>query len=191
MIKVKDWILVHGFALLHAAVVITCYFLGVPDTLILTLITMAMVVLLCLKKELSVEFTAVTIILANIFGYLLGTLFAKLFHVFSAPDVVAHPLASFLTTEGIGWVLVWLVYKLKPAHAKKEVSWKENLGITRSPLKAMIEYRDLAILSKDLAEIRRDYAVPQDLEAFRLNFNRDKALEQFEKYGFKSLLDKI
>ena len=70
-------------------------------------------------------------------------------------------------------------------------SWKENLGITRSPLKAMIEYRDLAILSKDLAEIRRDYAVPQDLEAFRLNFNRDKALEQFEKYGFKSLLDKI
>ena len=70
-------------------------------------------------------------------------------------------------------------------------SWKENRGITRSPLKAMIEYRDLAILSKDLAEIRRDYAVPQDLEAFRLNFNRDKALEQFEKYGFKSLLDKI
>ena len=128
MIKVKDWILVHGFALLHAAVVITCYFLGVPDTLILTLVTMAMVVLLCLKKDLSVEFTAVTIILANIFGYLLGTLFAKLFHVLSAPDVVAHPLASFLTTEGIGWVLVWLVYKRKPAREKKEVSWKENLG---------------------------------------------------------------
>ena len=55
----------------------------------------------------------------------------------------------------------------------------------------MLEYRDMAFLSKDLAQIRRDYEVPQDLEAFRLNFNRDKALAQFEKYGFRSLMDKI
>ena len=70
-------------------------------------------------------------------------------------------------------------------------TWKEDLGITRSPLKAMMEYRDMAFLSKDLAMIRRDYEIPKDLDAFRINFNKDKATEQFEKYGFKSLLDKL
>ena len=70
-------------------------------------------------------------------------------------------------------------------------SWKEDLGITRSPMKALVEYRDMAFLSKDLAEIRRDYPIEKSLEDFRINFDRDKALKEFTKYGFKSLIDKI
>jgi DNA polymerase-1 len=70
-------------------------------------------------------------------------------------------------------------------------SWKESLGISRSPMKALTEYRDMAFLSKDLAQIRRDYKIPEDLEEFRIKFNREEALKQFENYGFKSLMDKI
>ena len=70
-------------------------------------------------------------------------------------------------------------------------SWKESLGISRSPMKALTEYRDMAFLSKDLAQIRRDYKIPGDLEEFRIKFNREEALKQFENYGFKSLMDKI
>lgn len=128
MIKVMDWVLVHGFALLHAAVVVACYFIGIPDALILTLLTMTMVVLLCLKKNLSVEFTAVTIILANIIGFFLGTLLAKLFHLFLAEDFIVHSIATFLTTEGIGWLLIMSINKLNPKRAKEEAAWKENLG---------------------------------------------------------------
>ncbi len=69
--------------------------------------------------------------------------------------------------------------------------WKEELGISRSPMKALNEYRDMAILSKDLAMIRRDYPFDQKLEDFELKFDKDKAKEQFEKYGFKSLLEKL
>ncbi len=69
--------------------------------------------------------------------------------------------------------------------------WKEELGISRSPLKALIEYRDMALLSKDLAEIRKDYPFGVDLDGFRLNIDKSKAKEQFEKYGFKSLMDKL
>ena len=69
--------------------------------------------------------------------------------------------------------------------------WKENLGISRSPMKALTEYKDLAILSKDLAEIRRDYPFEQSLDDFKINFDKDKAKAQFEKFGFKSLLEKI
>jgi DNA polymerase-1 len=69
--------------------------------------------------------------------------------------------------------------------------WKEELGITRSPLKALNTYRDMGLLSKELAMINRDYPVPDELDAFRISFDREKALEQFGKYGFKSLVEKL
>ena len=71
------------------------------------------------------------------------------------------------------------------------VYWKENLGISRSPMKALTEYRDMAFLSKDLAMIRRDYDFNKQLDDFKININVDKAKEQFTKYGFKSLMEKI
>lgn len=67
--------------------------------------------------------------------------------------------------------------------------WKDELGITRSPMKALIEYRDTALLSKDLAEIRRDYPFDQSLEDFRIRYDEEAAREQFKKYGFKSLMN--
>ena len=70
-------------------------------------------------------------------------------------------------------------------------SWKEELGITRSPMKALVEYRDLAVLSKDLAEIRRDYLIDLSLDDFRIKINKDKAKQLFEEYGFKSLIEKL
>ncbi len=69
--------------------------------------------------------------------------------------------------------------------------WKEDLGISRSPMKALVTYRDMALLSKDLARICRDYPVPDSLDAFRISFNKEKALEEFNRYGFKSLIEKL
>ena len=69
--------------------------------------------------------------------------------------------------------------------------WKENLGISRSPMKALTEYRDMAFLSKELAQIRRDYDTGRDLEDFRININKDRAKELFLEYGFKSLIEKL
>ncbi len=69
--------------------------------------------------------------------------------------------------------------------------WKDDLGISRSPMKALSQYRDMAFLSKDLAKIRRDYDTGKPLEDFRINIDKDKAKELFLKYGFKSLIEKI
>lgn len=69
--------------------------------------------------------------------------------------------------------------------------WKDDLGISRSPMKALSQYRDKAFLSKDLAKIRRDYDTGKSLEDFRINIDKDKAKELFLKYGFKSLIEKI
>ncbi len=69
--------------------------------------------------------------------------------------------------------------------------WKESLNISRSPMKALTENREMAFLSKDLASIRRDYPVSENLSDFEIKFDRQKAITEFEKYGFKSLMDKI
>ncbi|WP_051226759.1 5'-3' exonuclease [Butyrivibrio sp. MC2013] len=77
--------------------------------------------------------------------------------------------------------------------AKKALaaSWKEELGVTRSPIKAMIENREIARLSKDLATIRTDYPLDKSLDDLAINIDKDRLRESFEHYGFKSLMDKI
>ena len=55
----------------------------------------------------------------------------------------------------------------------------------------MIQYKELALLSKDLATIRRDYEFDKSLDDFKIRIDADKAKSEFEKYGFKSLTDKI
>ena len=61
--------LIHGFAALHVAVVVACALLGWPDSLLLTALTMFMTVVICLRRNLTVEFTAVCVVLVNILGY--------------------------------------------------------------------------------------------------------------------------
>lgn len=98
-------------------------------------------------------------------------------------------LAEYDTVEGIYEAIDACADEKEQKELAKK--WKEELGISRSPLKALIEYRDLAILSKDLARIRKDYPFAKTLDDFELNIDKNKSKEQFEKYGFKSLMEKL
>lgn len=102
-----SWI-IHIFALLHAVVALACRLGGIEDELLLTILTMTMALLICLKRELNIEFTAASIIVANIIGYMLGNIGAALFQTFIHSTYAVHPLATFLTTEALGWSLVGL-----------------------------------------------------------------------------------
>lgn len=125
MKQIRTAYIIHGFAALHAVVTILCTYTGVPDSLILTILTMLMTVLICLKRSLSVEFTAIYVVLANILGYVLGNLGAQ---VFSLPSsLLSHVLATFLTTEILGWSLD-LFARTYHAPANRKESWKKDLG---------------------------------------------------------------
>ena len=99
-------IIIHGFALLHALVTILCLAGGVPDTALLTLLTIAMTVLLGLRYSLTMEITALTVVLVNITGFFLGTLGARLLNHFLPESLWTHAAATFLTTEILGWTMV-------------------------------------------------------------------------------------
>ena len=96
------WI-VAGFAAAHAVTAAVLGTMHINDELLLTLLTMAMTVLLCFRRDLNIEITAACAILVNVLGFLLGTeggyIFGKLLHNTTA----ARTAATFLTTLILGF----------------------------------------------------------------------------------------
>ena len=99
------WI-IHIFAGLHAAVALLCRLGGVEDELLLTILTMAMVLLICVRKAFGAEFTASSVIVANIIGYLLGNASATLLSNVIPSAIVTPAVATAITTEILGWSIV-------------------------------------------------------------------------------------
>ncbi len=66
--------------------------------------------------------------------------------------------------------------------------WKNSLGISRSPIKALKEYKDSAFLSKDLATIRRNCTLSNSLNDMNV---KNVDMEKFRKLclglGMKTL----
>ena len=106
MRKVSVTWIIHIFAVLHAVVTITCRLAGLEDELLLTLLTMTMILLLCIKRGLNIELTASSIIIANILGYILGNAGAGIFALLLNSQYLVHALASVFTTEILGWSMV-------------------------------------------------------------------------------------
>lgn len=99
--------IIHLFAVLHAVVALSCHLAGINDELVLTLLTIVLIVLICLKRGLNVEFTAASVIVVNVIGYLLGTGGAQLIELLLHAPPVVHAVSTFITTEILGWSIVW------------------------------------------------------------------------------------
>lgn len=98
----EGWI-IQLFAFLHLGVALGCRAAGLSDELMLTLLSMLLVVILCLRLRRSVRFMAVSIVVVNIVGIVLGKGTAALFSLVSSSPLVVFPLSTFLSTEIIGW----------------------------------------------------------------------------------------
>ena len=101
------WI-IHIFALLHALVALGCRFVGVGDELLLTVLTMALALIICKKKGLSIEFTAAIVIVMNILGYFLGTFGADIIERVITAGYAVNAVATAMTTEILGWSVVMM-----------------------------------------------------------------------------------
>ena len=120
--------LIHGFALLHAVATISCTLLGFKDSLLLTLLTMAMTILICYKENLTVEITIASIVLVNILGFLLGNI-AALFVFDQLPPIWQHSLSTAIVTELLGWGLFGfanLFPKGGSAEYERTQSWEKH-----------------------------------------------------------------
>ena len=130
----KKWnhhVLIHGFALLHAGTVALCAWLGIPDTLALTALTMLMAVFLCYEENLTVDISIMALILVNVLGFLLGNLGAQVLLNF-LPSVWKNIVSTVVVTEMMGWALYWFAHTFSPANAAsydRKLSWKRRRGL--------------------------------------------------------------
>lgn len=108
MKRISISVIIHIFAILHAAAALTCRIAGFEDELFLTILTMAMVLLLCIKRKLSIEISAASIIVANIIGYLIGNYGAILLDKLITSPYIVNTLSTAVTTEVLGWSVVIL-----------------------------------------------------------------------------------
>ena len=119
--------LIHIFALLHAATTVACTLAGLPDSLFLTALTMALTIIICLRRNLTTEFSAIGIVLVNVIGFILGNLGAKMLG-FCHP-LLQHALSTFLVTELLGWTLDIFARRFHPSGSgmhERNQSWKQD-----------------------------------------------------------------
>ena len=120
----KEFWIILGFALLHAAVALGCRLAGLADEMMLTLLTMLLVVLLCLRCRVDGKMTAISVVLVNVIGVLLGRGTALFFGALFASPLVIYPLSTFASTLLIGWATLWAVrlYARKMAASVEQVN---------------------------------------------------------------------
>ncbi len=104
--KLRTSSIIHFFALLHVAAAVLCRMWDLGDELILTTLTIVLTVILCLRYRQSVEFSSIVIIITNILGYILGNGIAALVRIFIDHPLFSPAIATFTTTEAMGWGLV-------------------------------------------------------------------------------------
>lgn len=96
-------IIIHLFAFLHVAVALMCRSFGIMDEIWLTLLSITMVVLICVRMFAKVELIVATVIVTNFVGYIFGVYGAKLISCFIGEELAVHAISTFVTTEIIGW----------------------------------------------------------------------------------------
>ena len=135
MPRLKDinvaWI-IHIFALLHAVVTLACRHAGLNDELLLTVLTMSMILLICMKRWISIEYAAACVIMANILGYILGHLGADILQSLISTNHAANALATIITTEILGWtieLLTRLFHPRKAGHDEITISSPQTLWL--------------------------------------------------------------
>lgn len=127
--KLRTSSIIHAFALLHVATAVLCRLLNLGDELALTTLTIVLTVILCLRYRQSVEFSSIVIIIANILGYLLGNGIAALAGTFINHPLLSPAIATFTTTESMGWGLVFFMRRYADRYGKEskarsfEITW--------------------------------------------------------------------
>lgn len=114
-----SWV-IHIFAILHAVVALCCRLAGVEDELLLTVLTMSMALIICIRKCLSVEFSAASIIVVNIIGYYMGTFGAQVIQRLIESPFAVHAISTAITTEILGWSILALTKIFRQKGVKRQ-----------------------------------------------------------------------
>ena len=119
------------FTVLHALTCVACRSLDVEDTQALTLLTLAMVFLLCNQGGFRIYFTLVALVLVNVLAYLIGNALPTLLVPLLGETMWVHVISTAVTTLVLGGVLVAALYYLSgsPAFSRPDQAPKKTYRV--------------------------------------------------------------
>ena len=107
---VTNTTIILSFAAGHALMVYLCHLGGIANEMLLTLLTMIMVMVLCFRRKMNLLFMAAALILANVFGLLMGFRVAALIGKAISDQIAVYTLSTFLSTILLGYIILGLTY---------------------------------------------------------------------------------
>lgn len=146
----KNIYLIQFFAIIHAAASLVSGLVGIADDVMLTLLTMLLIVIICLRRKMSILFIMIAVILANLLGFGLGMGLYYLLSFTSLPYNVLHPISTMLCTEILGLGLEFGCRRYSLSQPKPSTPDAKNLRILLVVLVAIIFLRlVILLLSRD------------------------------------------
>ena len=106
MKRLNDFGIILLFAVLHFVVSFLARLVGFHDELVLTLLTMMLSVFLSLRKQMSIPFMVIAVIVVNFAGLYLGRVVGYfLRHYVLPPSEVVHYVSGPLSTFLVTWIM--------------------------------------------------------------------------------------
>ena len=106
-------LIIHLFAVAHAATAVITRLLNYYDDIPLTLLTIAMLVIIAVQRRLSLIFTAVAGLVISLLGYLAGVWIGEQLDSLLDSSLLASAITTFALTELFGWGLYLLSPRIK------------------------------------------------------------------------------
>ena len=103
--KTAFWLVVI-FTILHVLTCIACRSLGAEDTQALTLLTLAMVFIVCTQGRFKIYVTLVALVMVNVMAYLIGNALPNLFTPWMGETMWVHAISTAITTFILGMILI-------------------------------------------------------------------------------------
>jgi hypothetical protein len=176
--------LVIVFTALHALTCIACRAMGAEDTQVLTLLTLAMVFILCNQSGLKIYFTLVALVLVNVLAYLIGNALPTLLNPLMGESMWVNAISTAITTLVLGMALLLAIRLLS-----KNTLFASMMRHPEAGTSSAGEYRQRWIVRLG------DRIVPVPTEQIACFYSKDKCnyllTEDGERYIVDSTMDDI
>ncbi len=108
--RLKYATVIHGFTALHIAATYFSFTSAIPDSRLVTPLTLLMTIFLCIAGNINFRMSSALLIFSNLIGYMTGMkLMRDISHLLNTQELVTQMIASGLTTELIGWCTVLFI----------------------------------------------------------------------------------
>lgn len=110
---VKVNLIIHIFALAHALTAILLRSMGAEDSIPLTILTIAMIIMISRLYDLPLDVTTALTIVCCFAGFYLGTKGAQIFVsvVCDKAAYLSNVFTTLVVTEAIGWITYFIAHK--------------------------------------------------------------------------------